>query len=93
MVKYFVRKNLTDVPPTRDLDRIFVDLIDHCEHSRDELTLEHVSDFLTKSNSFATEAEFTRRLAGDVYDDNHNVTIVRGPTNCPAQDPESSAAN
>lgn len=40
LVKYFVRRNITDLPPTRDLDNIFIDVIKQLhEHGQYDFTV------------------------------------------------------
>ena len=68
--KYFVRRNLTDVPPTRELDSIFIDLIDLCENNRENLTSDIVIEFLRQKNRFADDEIFKEKLIGDIYADN-----------------------
>jgi uncharacterized protein with ParB-like and HNH nuclease domain len=35
LVKYYVRRNITDIPNTRDLDGINIDVIEHCQNAID----------------------------------------------------------
>ena len=73
LVKYFVRRNLTDTPPTRDLDKIFIDLISHCEQNQDRLDSQLIKTFLIDKNRFASSESFRNKLEGDIYEDNYNL--------------------
>ncbi|MDZ5711002.1 DUF262 domain-containing protein [Jeotgalibacillus haloalkalitolerans] len=70
LVKFFVRRNLTDVPNTRDLTKIFMDIIllieenDLIENNiyiliRDQLKRHSVDDMIFKD-----------KLRGDIYEEN-----------------------
>ncbi|MHA1284107.1 MAG: DUF262 domain-containing protein [Promethearchaeota archaeon] len=74
LVKYFVRRNLTDFPSTRKLDQIFINLINYCEENREQLNSELIVDFLTNPEIFSTIEEFEKRLRGDIYKINAPVT-------------------
>lgn len=68
LVKYFIRRNITDFPGTRDLDRIFIDTIDHCEANKQTFSTETIRQFLTDSKRFASDERFEEMLLGDIYD-------------------------
>jgi uncharacterized protein with ParB-like and HNH nuclease domain len=68
LVKYFVRRNITDYPGTRDLDKIFIDAIDFCESNRSLLSAESVKEYLTDKRRFASDDRFREMLSGDIYD-------------------------
>ena len=70
--KYFVRRNLTDYPSTRDLTRIFMDIISHIEdeNPRGGDVIRVVVDILGTTNNCASDELFKQRLEGDVYKDN-----------------------
>jgi len=73
MITFFVRRNLTDMPPTRDLTRMFMNIIDEIEQNR--ITGEQIftitKDRLT--SSLASDAVFEEKLRGDIYSDNYDV--------------------
>lgn len=73
MVRYFVRRNLTDFPETRDLDKIFMDLIDECEKNKNSLTSSFIIEYLTDTERFSNIEEFREKLKGDLYEDNAAV--------------------
>ncbi len=73
LVNFFVRRNLTDVPPTRDLTRLFMSFIEEIESENyigntiyEKLRLR----LLAKS---ASDELFEQRLNGPVYDENSDA--------------------
>ncbi|WP_367362561.1 DUF262 domain-containing protein [Mesotoga sp.] len=68
LVKYFIRRNITDFPGTRDLDKIFIDAIDFCESQKESFSMQTIKDFLTDRKRFAPDERFREMLAGDIYD-------------------------
>jgi uncharacterized protein with ParB-like and HNH nuclease domain len=70
MVKYFVRRNLTDFPGTRDLDKIFTDLIDECEKNKNSLTSSFIIEYLIDTERFSNIEKIREKLEGDLYEDN-----------------------
>lgn len=76
LAKYFVRRNITDNPNTRDLTRIFMDIISKIEESRsvgnDVMSL--IVDVLSTPTNCASDEQFRRSLEGDVYKDNVGAT-------------------
>ena len=74
LVRYFVRRNLTDLPPTRDLARMFMDVITKMEKvaSGNELAL--LKTELLKTGRVATDEQFLDALEGDIYESNVDAT-------------------
>lgn len=74
LVSFFVRRNLTDTPPTRDLTRIFMDLIDQIEEKG--LTGHDIYQAIRSElvSCSAPDEIFESRLRGPVYDDNADAT-------------------
>ncbi|MDY2831431.1 MAG: DUF262 domain-containing HNH endonuclease family protein [Sodaliphilus pleomorphus] len=74
--KYFVRRNITDYPNTRDLTRIFMDIISKIEDSKpagqDVVSL--IVEVLSMPTNCASDEQFKRSLEGDVYKDNVGAT-------------------
>ena len=74
--KFFVRRNITDYPNTRDLTRIFMDIINKIEESKpkgaDVISL--IIDILGTPSNCASDEQFKRSLEGDVYKDNVGAT-------------------
>ncbi|HPD39866.1 MAG TPA: DUF262 domain-containing HNH endonuclease family protein [Mesotoga infera] len=76
LAKYFIRRNITDFPGTRDLDKIFIDAIDFCEARRETLNINMVKEFLTDRKRFAPDQRFREMLAGDIYDNPEATRFV-----------------
>jgi uncharacterized protein with ParB-like and HNH nuclease domain len=74
LIKYFVRRNLTDFPGTRDLDNIFINLIDTCEKNKSNVDLNYIKNYLTKPDRFANDTIFEEKLNGNIYEENTAVT-------------------
>ena len=74
LTKFYVRRNLTDKPGTRDINRIFMSIVDHIRdyNLKGHEILSYVCDTL-KSHS-ASNDEFKKCLEGDIYLDNAGVT-------------------
>lgn len=73
LVNFFVRRNLTDVPPTRDLTRLFMSFIEEIEskHYTGAFIYENLRvELISKS---ATDELFEQRLNGPVYDENSDA--------------------
>jgi hypothetical protein len=71
--RYFVRRNVTDTPPTRQIDQAMIDVI---ERSADrlkagsKLEFDWFVDELAKQARPATLAQFRAALSGDIYGNN-----------------------
>jgi len=73
LVKYFVRRNLTDTPPTRDLDNIFIGLIELVNSKKKNIQFKDIRKYLVGDNGFASDKEFKEKLTGDIYEENTAV--------------------
>lgn len=79
LIAFFVRRSITDVPPTRDLDRIFIGLVKDIRNKN--LKANDVFDILrntliekqTKGNQNINEL-FSNLLSGSIYLDNADAT-------------------
>ena len=71
--KYFVRRNLTDYPATRNLDNLFIALIEECEKNKENLNFELIKTFLINPERYASEDLFKEKLFGDIYETNSEV--------------------
>lgn len=74
LVRFFVRRNVTDTPPTRDLERLFISI---CEGIEDERmkgvdVARHIKRRLVDVSS--SDATFKERLEGSMYDVNPDMT-------------------
>ena len=76
LTKYFVRRNLTDYPNTRDLTRMFMDIISKIEDLRPmgEEVMKLIVDMLSAPANCAPDEQFRKSLEGDVYKDNVGAT-------------------
>lgn len=74
LVKYFIRRNITDFPNTRNLDQIFMNLIEHLNSDMGDYTIEFISGYLTDDEHLATMEQFERELGGDLYEANVDAT-------------------
>lgn len=76
LAKYFVRRNITDYPNTRDLTRIFMDIISKIEeaHATGNGALNIIIETLSSPSNCASDEQFKRSLEGDVYKDNVGAT-------------------
>lgn len=74
LVNFFVRRNLTDTPPTRDLTRMFMSFIEAIE--RNGYSGSEVYDNLRRTliGVSASDELFEEKLRGPVYDDNSGAT-------------------
>lgn len=72
LVKFFVRRNLTDTPPTRDLTRFFMSTIDRINGLRSEELIKTIEEQLVEIS--ASEEFFKRKLEGPIYEENTGVT-------------------
>lgn len=73
LTKFFVRRNITDIPNTRDLTRIFMSIITDIEDMGKSGTEVHQYIFDTLVEKSASEEFFTEKLKGDIYEDNVGV--------------------
>jgi len=71
LVNYFVRRNITDTPPTRDLDNIFIDVITKL-HENKTYDFEIVKSILKEK--MASKDFFEVKLSGNIYDENSGAT-------------------
>lgn len=76
LAKYFVRRNITDYPNTRDLTRIFMDIISKLEesHSVGNDVMSLIVYILSTPTNCASDEQFRRSLCGNVYRDNVGAT-------------------
>lgn len=71
LIRFFVRRNTTDLPPTRDLNRIFMDVADSCLSLQGDEIVALIKDKLTRQS--ASDEQFERSLSGSIYQDNKAV--------------------
>lgn len=73
LTKFFVRRNITDVPNTRDLNRIFMDIISKIEETN--LVGEGIDLFVRNELKkwSASDELFKAKLSGNIYEENVGV--------------------
>lgn len=73
MVRYFIRRNVTDKPPTRQIDQALIDVVESCaariKGGRTQ-DFQWFVDELMKHARPASLDEFKESLGGHVYDNN-----------------------
>lgn len=74
LVCFFVRRNLTDTPPTRDLERLFISICESLESEglKGIAAAEYIKKRLVDVS--ASDAFFKERLEGPIYDVNPDMT-------------------
>lgn len=74
LVCFFVRRNLTDTPPTRDLERLFISICESLESEglKGVAAAEYIKKRLVDVS--ASDASFKERLEGPIYDVNPDMT-------------------
>lgn len=72
LIVFFVRRNLTDVPNTRKLTQLFIDIIAKIKTEKSSNVISSVKDMLKTVS--ATDEMFEEKLRGPVYDENPEAT-------------------
>lgn len=72
LIVFFVRRNLTDVPNTRKLTQLFIDIIAKIKTEKSSNVISSVK-YMLKTVS-ATDEMFEEKLRGPVYDENPEAT-------------------
>ena len=68
LIRFFVRRNTTDLPPTRDLTRIFMDLVVDCITKKGDEIVELIQNQLTSQS--ASDEQFENNLSLQIYEEN-----------------------
>ncbi|HNV97490.1 MAG TPA: DUF262 domain-containing HNH endonuclease family protein [bacterium] len=74
LVKYFIRRNITDFPNTRNLDQIFIDLIEKIEEDGGVASAEFIIEWLSNKERMSSGELFEEKLRGDLYELNVDAT-------------------
>ncbi len=71
LVRFFVRRNLTDTPPTRDLTRLFMAIIDELSSASGDAVVKiiHKQLFAVSAN----DELFRSKIEGPIYEENYGV--------------------
>ena len=72
LVKFFVRRNVTDVPNTRRLTQLFIDTIAEAKSKKGDKLVKTVMKKLIEVS--ASDAVFEEKLRGPLYDENPEAT-------------------
>jgi uncharacterized protein with ParB-like and HNH nuclease domain len=72
LVRFFVRRNLTDIPPTRDLIRFFMTIVNDISDKSGEIVGEVIKNHLVRVS--ASDNIFRDKLKGPIYEENSSVT-------------------
>ena len=72
LVCFFVRRNLTDTPPTRDLTRLFMATIDKIALESGDAVVKVIRQELVAVS--ASDTSFRDKLEGSIYAENSGVT-------------------
>lgn len=72
LIKFFIRRNLTDYPNTRKLTKIFMDIIDDVRNLTDNDVVTKINDYLRKVS--AKDETFKQGLNGPIYQNNVDMT-------------------
>ncbi|MEQ9091427.1 MAG: DUF262 domain-containing HNH endonuclease family protein [Balneola sp.] len=73
LCKYFIRRNITDSPPTRDLTNYFMEIIKSL-NVFEKYSFRNVEHILLLHGRPASDSIFEEKLKGDVYDENVGAT-------------------
>jgi hypothetical protein len=74
LIRYFVRRNLTDVPATRDLPRLFMDIVGKIRTAAERDVDSIVREELLSPGRYAPDKVFREKLAGNIYWENVDAT-------------------
>lgn len=72
LIKFFIRRNLTDYLNTRKLTKIFMDIIDDVRNLTDNDVVTKINDYLRKVS--AKDETFKQGLNGPIYQNNVDMT-------------------
>ena len=72
LIKFFVRRNLTDIPNTRNLNKIFMDIIENIHELKGENVYYYIYNSLKQCS--ASDELFEEKLRGPIYDENPEAT-------------------
>ena len=73
LCKYFIRRNVTDSPPTRDLTNYFMDIIGEVE-KLDIYDFKRIKSIILDKGKPASNYAFREKLNGDLYEENVGAT-------------------
>ncbi|TAN57305.1 DUF262 domain-containing protein [Patescibacteria group bacterium] len=74
LVKYFIRRNITDFPNTRNLDQIFIDIVEELHNDKEKVNIKYLVEYFTNNERFSPKDKFEEYLNGDLYEMNVEAT-------------------
>ena len=74
MTTFFVRRNLTDIPNTQDVTRIFMNIISDIEDNSLKGSEIYNQIYVVLQSKSASDELFKEKLSGDIYEDNVGIT-------------------
>lgn len=74
LTTFFVRRNLTDIPNTQDVTRIFMNIISDIEDNALKGTAIYNQIYTALQSRSASDELFKEKLGGDIYEDNVGIT-------------------
>lgn len=72
LIKFFVRRNVTDIPATRNLDRIFMDIVAAIKGLQGQAVCQEIKNNLMEES--ASDDIFDLKLRGPMYEENDMAT-------------------
>ena len=72
LITFFVRRHVTDVPATRNLDKIFMDCVSEIKELNGAEVVDKIKNILMTES--ADEEIFEQKLYGPIYEDNDMAT-------------------
>lgn len=72
LITFFVRRNITDIPNTRNLNKIFMDIIENIRRLQGEEVCTYIKNNLKEVS--ASDEIFEQKLKGNLYDENPEAT-------------------
>jgi hypothetical protein len=73
LCRYFIRRNVTDTPPTRDLTNYFMDIIVEV-NNLESYNYSAIRSIILEKGKPANDIVFTEKLKGDLYEENVGAT-------------------
>jgi hypothetical protein len=73
LCNYFIRRNVTDTPPTRDLTNSFMEIIKKANNLT-EYSYNKIKDIIILYGKPASDIVFEEKLKGDLYEENVGAT-------------------
>lgn len=73
LCKYFIRRNVTDSPPTRDLTNYFIEIITEI-NGLEKYSFKRIREVLIEKGKPSNDKIFAEKLKGDLYEENVGAT-------------------